>query len=237
MTRTAEFDWTGRRVAVTGATGFVGWHVAAQLRARGADVLALHRAGSNIGNLRRLGVQTVLAGLDDPAALTNACHGAEVLIHTAGAVDFGGDWAGIRAVNVHGTANAIAAARAAGVRRLVHVSSIVAVGGGTRAMLLDETAEWNLSRYRVPYATTKREAETLALQAARDDLEVVVVNPGCVVGPEDFSESEFGRVCKRFWRGRLPLHFGGGNNFVDVRDVADASWERRLKAAPANVIF
>src|SRR5262249_36291172 len=54
-----------------------------------------------------------------------------------------------------------------------------------------------------------------------DGLEVLAVNPACVVGPDDFAGSAFGRLCQRFWRGRVPVHFGGGNNFVDVRDGAD----------------
>src|SRR4029077_1389132 len=85
---------------------------------------------------------------------------------------------------------------------------------------LDEKAQWNLARLRVPYVTTKRAAEELVLSAPAESLDVVVVNPASVVGPEDFSGSEFGTLCRRFWRGRLPFHFGGGNNFVDVRDVA-----------------
>ena len=65
-----------------------------------------------------------------------------------------------------------------------------------------------------------RRAEELALAANGRGLEVVVVNPACVIGPDDFTSSEFGTLCRRFWLGRLPIHFGGGNNFVDVRDVA-----------------
>jgi dihydroflavonol-4-reductase len=86
--------------------------------------------------------------------------------------------------------------------------------------LLDESATWNLGSLRVPYVTTKRKAEEMALAAANRNLEVVVVNPAAVVGPDDFSSSEFGTLCRRFWRRRIVLHFGGGNNFVDVRDVA-----------------
>jgi dihydroflavonol-4-reductase len=73
---------------------------------------------------------------------------------------------------------------------------------------------------RAPYATSKREAELMALAASDSRLQVVVVNPGCVVGPDDWSNSEFGTFCRRFWCGRIPFYFGGGNNFVDVRDVA-----------------
>ena len=86
--------------------------------------------------------------------------------------------------------------------------------------MLDESAAWNLGSMRAPYATTKREAELTALAASDSKLQVVVVNPGCVVGPDDWSNSEFGTFCRRYWCGRIPFCFGGGNNFVDVRDVA-----------------
>jgi dihydroflavonol-4-reductase len=114
----------------------------------------------------------------------------------------------------------LAAARAAGLRRVVHTSSIVAVGAATSPQSLDETSAWNLGQLRVPYATSKRLAEEEALGAAGRSLEVVVVNPASVLGPEDYSGSEFGTLCRRFWRGRIPFHFGSGNNYVDVRDVA-----------------
>jgi dihydroflavonol-4-reductase len=214
-------DWTGRRVAITGATGFVGWHTASALVRRGAAVTAVHRAGSDVSRLLAAGVTCRVAALFNVPALAEALGGAEFLVHAAGAVDFGDDWARLRTVNVGGTRAVLAAARVAGVRRAVHVSSVIAVGGCETPRVLDETASWNLGRFRVPYATTKREGEEAALGANGGGLSVVVVNPGCVVGPDDFTGSEFGTLCKRFWRGRVPVYFPGGSNFVDVRDVAD----------------
>jgi dihydroflavonol-4-reductase len=85
---------------------------------------------------------------------------------------------------------------------------------------MDESAPWNLGVLRVPYITTKREGEQVALASSGRGMDVVAVNPGCVIGPDDFSGSEFGILCKRFWRGRVPVYFAGGMNFVDVRDVA-----------------
>jgi dihydroflavonol-4-reductase len=85
----------------------------------------------------------------------------------------------------------------------------------------DETSPWQLGPLRIPYVTTKRRAEELALATADAQLQVVVVNPACVIGPGDFSGSEFGVLCRRFWKRQVPFFFGGGNNFVDVRDVAD----------------
>ncbi len=212
--------WSGRRVAVTGATGFVGYHVTTQLATLGAKVVALVRATSDRSQLEQAGVAWIEARLEDRDALAWGCEGCELVFHVAGAVDFENDWERFRRVNIEGTRNVLAAARAAGVRRLIHTSSIVAVGAAWHPGMLDESTVWNLGRLRVPYLTTKRIAEELARSASGRDLEVVVVNPASVLGPDDFSHSEFGTLCRRFWRGRIPFYFGGGNNFVDVRDVA-----------------
>jgi dihydroflavonol-4-reductase len=168
-----------------------------------------------------MGVSCVNAPLDDLEAMTRAVDGCEVLFHLAGAVDFGSDWQRFHETNVEGTRRVLAATRTVGVRRVVHASSIVAVGASRRPQLLDESAAWNLGDRAVPYVTTKRQAEELALDAARRGQDIVVVNPASVIGPDDFTSSEFGTFCMRFWRGKVPFHFGGGNNFVDVRDIAD----------------
>jgi dihydroflavonol-4-reductase len=216
----APGGWSGRAVAITGATGFVGHHVAMLLTRCGAQLTAVVRSRSRRGRLLAAGVRCLEAPLKDPAALARAFAGCEYVFHLAGAVDFENDWERFQRVNVEGSRSVLAAARAAGVRRVIHTSSIVAVGASARPAPLDETARWNLGRLRVPYVTTKRQAEELALAAADGRLEVVVVNPASVIGPDDFAGSAFGSLCRRFWRGRLPLHFGGGNNYVDVRDVA-----------------
>jgi dihydroflavonol-4-reductase len=169
--------------------------------------------------LLQLGVRCQVAPLDEVVLLTEACRGRDVLFHLAGAVDFNNDWAQCRKVNVDGTANVLRAASRAGVRRIIHASSIVAIGANTQPVRLDEASHWNLASKSVPYVTTKHEGEQRAL-ALSDGPEVIVVNPASVVGPDDFSGSEFGVQCRRFWQGRIPLVFGGGNNFVDVRDVA-----------------
>ncbi|HEY2785812.1 MAG TPA: NAD-dependent epimerase/dehydratase family protein, partial [Fimbriiglobus sp.] len=214
-------SFTGRSVVLTGATGFVGYHLAKRLVVLGARVTALTRAGSKTDRLRSIGVACRIAPLDRPAEIVEAITGADLLFHVAGAVDFDDDWDRFRATNVEGTRSVLNACRSAGVRRVVHVSSIVAVGAGRTSVPLDEAAKWNLGPLRIPYVTTKREAEDLALAAAASGQDVRIANPGCVIGPDDFSESEFGNLCRRFWKGKVPIHFSGGNNFVDVRDVAD----------------
>jgi dihydroflavonol-4-reductase len=215
-----EKFWHVRRVALTGATGFIGHHTTGLLRRLGAEVIALVRNSSAQQRLEQQGIRCVVAALDNPADLARGCDGADVLIHLAGAVDMGNDWQRCQQVNVLGTRNVLQAARSAGVRRVVHVSSIVAVGASRRPDVLDESAEWNLGELQLAYATTKRQGELAALLDARCGQDVVVVNPGCVIGPDDVSGSEFGTLCRRFWRGRIPFYFAGGLSIVDVRDVA-----------------
>ena len=206
-------------VAVTGASGFVGRHLVRELIHDGVQVTAVVRATSDTSKL--VGARIVNAAIAPSidGELANAFAGCDTVFHLAGAVDFGADWARFREVNVGGTANVLAAARAAGVRRVVHCSSIVAVGAARRVERLNERSKWNLGGLRVPYVSTKREAEELALAENGRGMEVVVANPAAVIGPGDDGGSEFGTICDRFWRGKVPIHFGGGNNFVDVRDV------------------
>jgi nucleoside-diphosphate-sugar epimerase len=212
--------WSGRRVAVTGATGFLGLHVACRLATLGARVLALVRSPAKCGHLAAAGIGWAEAPLEDPAALARGCRGCEFVFHLAGAVDFEGDWDRFWRVNVDGSRRVAEAARAGGVRRLIHTSSIVAIGASSEPRVLDESERWNLASLRIPYISTKRAAEEAVLALRSLTFDVVVVNPASVVGPGDYAQSEFGTLCHRFWRGHLPFHFGGGSNFVDVRDVA-----------------
>lgn len=216
-------------VAVTGATGFVGWHVVKRLQQLGATPIAIVRATSKSSRLLEIGAAVRTACLDDVDSLVSAFANCDAVMHLASAVDFDADWERFYQTNVVGTKNVIAAARKADVRRVVHCSTIAAVGASFQPTILSETAKWNLGHLKVPYVTTKRQAEELAQQASDSKCEVVVVNPGSVIGPDDFAASEFGLMCRRFWRGRIPVHFGGGNCFVDVRDVAAgicAAWQR-----------
>src|SRR5437660_238442 len=138
--------------------------------------MALVRPTSNVERLTAAGVTCRIASLDDVDGLTRCLDGCEFVVHVAGVVGFGGEWDLYYRVNVQGTHNLLQAARRVGVRRFVHTSSIIAVGGSTQPVLLDETAPWNLRRCRIPYATTKRRAEELALAANGSAMDVVVVN-------------------------------------------------------------
>jgi dihydroflavonol-4-reductase len=215
-----QAGWLGRKVLVTGASGFLGYHVVKALVQAGASVQALVRRPKDVPNLATAGVTCIEGNLENASVLAGACRGCDYVFHLAAAVDFGGDWQLDRQVNVEGTRRVIEAVRDVGVDRLVYTSSMVTIGASYSRVVLDEQATWNLESFQVPYVTTKREAEYLALSAADRNLAVVVVNPAATVGPDDFASSQYGALCDRFWRRHIPFYFAGGNCFVDVRDVA-----------------
>ena len=189
-------------VYVSGASGFVGRHVAAALAERGATV------------------RTERAELLDPAALERAVRGCEAVVHVAALYSYDAEAERLEAVNVRGTRNVLAAAARAGVRRFVHTSTAGTCGPvpGRSATEEDAPPPWELT---VPYKRTKLAAERLVLEAAREGLEAVVVNPTTPVGEGDRRPTPTGRMVAGVARGRIRAYLAGtGLNVVDVRDVA-----------------
>jgi dihydroflavonol-4-reductase len=218
------------RVAITGASGLVGGNLAAILVAAGHHVVATKRAGSKVGHLDDLAIEWRDADLGSRDALAAAFHGADAVFHCAAAVSVKrGVTPEMRETNVTGTANVIDACIAANVRRLVHTSSVVAIGLSTNGTPCDETATWNFDQQGLldGYAITKHEAEQL-VQAARDRIDAVIVNPTYMFGPRDARPSS-GKMIIDVIKRRVPGWTEGYNNFVDVRDVARgmiAAWQR-----------
>lgn len=210
--------WAGRRVCVTGGTGFLGFHVATLLQSLGARVrvFALPRpTGHPLLRLDR--IEAVWGDLLDPVSVREAVAGCDFVFHTAGTVAaWGPAVARLHAVHVDGTRHVL---QAAGGARVVHTSSVVAVGASRHGRVFNEEDGFPLARFRVQYVRAKRAAEELALEASANGQDVVVVNPGYLLGPEDFEPSVMGRFCVRAWKGRMILSPPGGFNFVDVRDV------------------
>ena len=190
------------KVHVTGATGFVGGHVARELRDRGAEVVADR------------------VELLDADALAAGFRGCDAVAHVAALYSFDADEAMIERVNVDGTRNVIAACRRAGVGRLLFTSTAGTCGPvpGRAATEADTPPPWELA---VPYKRTKVAAERLVLEAAADGLDAVVVNPTAPVGEGDRKPTPTGRMIAGVARGRLPGYVATtGLNVVDVRDVA-----------------
>ncbi len=220
-------------VVVTGASGLLGGNLAAELIASGARVSAIRRGSTKIAHLDDLAIEWHDAELGSIEALTRAFSGADAVFHCAAAVTVVREVTpAMTAANVTGTANVIAACIAAGVKRLVHTSSVVAVGLSTNGAPCDETAPWNFDTEGLvdAYSITKHQAEQV-VHAARDRLDCVIVNPTYMFGPRDARPSS-GKLIIDLVRRRVPGWTPGYNNFVDVRDVARgmiAAWQRGVR--------
>jgi dihydroflavonol-4-reductase len=212
--------WADRPVCVTGGTGFLGYHIVRQLLALRARVRVFALPLTPDHPLQRECRVECLAGdIRDPEAVRRATAGCAVIFHTAGIVaDWGPVLQQMHSVHVNGTRTVLETAPRDA--RIVHTSSIVAVGATRHPEPLSEDSPFGLNRLRVDYVHAKRAAEQVALGAGLLGQKVVVVNPGYLVGPEDHARSAMGHFCTRFWRGRLPVAPAGGLNLVDVRDVA-----------------
>jgi dihydroflavonol-4-reductase len=187
---------------VTGATGFVGTHVARVLREHGAEVRD-HRVD-----------------LLDVDGLDAAVKGCDAVFHVAALYSYDADPRAIERVNVDGTRNVVEACVRAGVRRLVHTSTAGTCGPvtGRPATEEDGPPAWELA---VAYKRTKLASERLVLEAARDALDAVVVNPTTPVGDGDRKPTPTGRMIRGVCRGAIRGYVATtGLNVVDVRDVA-----------------
>jgi len=215
---------------VTGATGLLGANVAAALREAGHEVRCTRRSTSRVDHLDALDLSWVLADLTDPAALAAACEGVDVVFHCAAQVDIRPRATeAMERANVDGTVHVCAAARAAGAR-LVHCSTVSAVGLATGAADADETTELNFAAHGLHdgYVDTKHRAEEVVRDAVSDGLDAVIVNPGFMFGPYDRKPSS-GTMILAVKAGRTLAWTPGVNSFVDVRDVADGmlrAWQR-----------
>lgn len=216
---------------ITGASGLLGGNLAAELRARRIQVRAIRRRSTKTDHLTDLDIEWVYGDLDDPPSLEHAFRGADVVFHSAAAVGVSPTVTpALRKANVDGTAAVLGAVRKAKVKRLVHVSSVVAVGLSTDGRPCTEDTPWNFADYKLDdgYCQTKRQAEELVNAAVRADVDAVIVNPGFMIGPRDARPSS-GRVIVDVVKGKIPIYPAGKNCFVDVRDVARgaiAAWER-----------
>jgi dihydroflavonol-4-reductase len=207
-----------RTTLITGATGFLGWHVARKLVERGHRVRALVRPSSRLNGLE---IETVTGDLRDPASLERAVQGCSALFHVA--ADYRlwvRDPAPMYRSNVDGTRCLLKAAAAAGVERIVYTSTVGCIGlpHGSEG---DETTPVSLGDMAGDYKRSKFLAEQAALELAAAGLPVTIVNPTAPIGDHDFKPTPTGQIIVDFLRGAMPAYIETGLNLVDVRDVAE----------------
>jgi dihydroflavonol-4-reductase len=220
--------WPGRRVLVTGGTGFLGFHLCRSLSAKGARVRSLALPAPEHHPIRSLPIEIRDGDIRDAAAVRRATANCDVIFHAAGNVAVWGP--GLRAmhdIHVHGTRNIVQAAGQS--IPVIHTSSITAVGATRRGDVLDEESEFALQNLRVDYVHAKRQAEIIARDAG-----AIVVNPGYLIGPDDHEPSVMGKFCDRVWKGKMGLAAPGGYNLVDVRDVAAGHLQAAERGQPGR---
>ncbi|MBI3185263.1 MAG: NAD-dependent epimerase/dehydratase family protein [Myxococcales bacterium] len=218
-------------VLVTGATGLVGSNLVRRLVSAGVRPRLLVRERSDRRGLRGLAFDEVVGDVLDAASLRRALEGVDRVFHVAGSVRMDrGAAAELCRVNVEGTKGLVTAAREAGVRRVVHVSSVSAISPGSKAEPATEEAPPPESP--LPYPKSKLRAEAAALEAA-GALELVIASPGFVIGPYDVKPTS-GALLIAVARGRLPVYPSGGNNFVNAADVAQGLFLAMEKGRPGQ---
>ncbi len=208
------------RVLLTGATGFIGAHVAQALLSRDYDVRALVRNGDSLAADH--GFSTVVTGdIRDEEAVAAAVAGCDAVVHTAAAYSLSSGRASeVFATNVQGTANVLRAAARAGVQRVVYTSTVGTIGFRTDR-LSDEDDLAGASEMAGPYKRSKYEAERVARRVAAGGLPLVIVKPTFPVGAMDRKPTPSGQTIVDFLRGAMPAVVDTGLNVVDVADVAE----------------
>jgi len=212
------------RVAVTGATGFIGSAVVRKLIERGREVRAIVEPGAPTKSLDALGpqIERVAVNVCDGRAMERALEGCQTLYHLAAIYR---TWLPnpdvIYRVNLEGTTTTLLAAKKAGVERIVYTSSIAAIGLREDGRPSDETVEFNLWDIANDYILTKHLSERITMNFARDGLPVVIVNPGFPFGPGDSAPTPTGKILLSLLKGQVPGIGPGGFSAIDVDDVAE----------------
>lgn len=209
------------RVFVTGASGFVGNHLARVLAERGDQVRCLLRQSSPRDLLHGLDVELVTGDLRDPASLRAGIRGVDVVYHCAADYRlYVPDPKTMYACNVDGTRNVIQVSAECGVERVIYTSTVGALGLRSDERPADESTPVTIHDMVGHYKRSKYLAERVAEQWAGKGFPVVIVNPSAPVGDGDVKPTATGKMIVDFLNGKVPAYVDTGLNLVDVRDVA-----------------
>jgi nucleoside-diphosphate-sugar epimerase len=214
----------GAAVLVTGGTGFLGAYIIKNLIEKGFRVRALRRSAKQPFFICKDildQVEWVEGDVLDVVSLDEAMQGVDGVIHSAAIVSFSKkNRREMYAVNVEGTANVVNIALEYKIKRLVHISSVAALGRTTKAEMVSEQKKWEENKNNTHYAISKHHAEMHVWRAFAEGLEGVIVNPSTILGYGDWHQSSCA-IFKNGYKG-FPWYTTGVNGFVGVEDVAEA---------------
>jgi dihydroflavonol-4-reductase len=209
---------------VTGATGFLGSHVARALAEQGAELRLLVRPTSDLSNIADLKADRVTGDLRDAASIQKAVAGCDVVFHVA--ADYRlwvRDPGEMYGSNVEGTRSLLEAARKQGVRRIVYTSSVATIGftsGLNHSNVADEESPAGIADMIGHYKRSKFMAEQVAVEAAKSRVDVVIVNPTTPIGERDIKPTPTGRIVVDFLKRKFPAYVETGLNLVDATECA-----------------
>ncbi len=209
------------KVFLTGATGFVGSHVARVYAAAGAELRLLTRSSSNLSAIEGLNAEVVVGDLRDPQRLRSAIQGCEAVVHVA--ADYRlwvRDPTAMYAANVDGSRELLRIAREEGLRRVVYTSSVATMGFRKDGTIVDESSPVSIADMIGHYKRSKFLGEQEAIKAARAGQEVMILNPTTPIGAGDAKPTPTGRIVVDFLNKKFPAYVETGLNLVDVLEVA-----------------
>ncbi len=209
------------KVFLTGATGFVGSHVAHAYTAAGAQLRLLTRSSSNLQALEGIAADTITGDLREPESLRTALRGCDALVHVA--ADYRlwvPDPADMYKANVGGTRDLLRIAHEERVPRVIYTSSVATMGFRKDTTIVDEQTPVSEADMIGHYKRSKWLAEQEALASARSGQHVMILNPTTPVGPGDRKPTPTGRIIVDFLNGKFPAYVDTGLNLVDVEEVA-----------------
>jgi dihydroflavonol-4-reductase len=223
------------KIFLTGATGFVGSHVARALAAQGAALRMLVRSTSSLANLEGIAGETCTGDLARPETMESALAGCDAVVHAA--ADYRlwvRDPQAMYRANVAGTRELLRLAREALVPRFVYTSSVATMHFRTDGAATDEDVPSSLHDMVGHYKRSKFLAEQEAVAAARVGQQVIILNPTAPIGPNDAKPTPTGRIFVDFLNGKFPAYLDTGLNLVDVSEVARTHVDALTRGEPGR---
>lgn len=210
------------KCTVIGATGFLGTNLVHELVKAGYEVSAFGLPGSNIKYIEKLPVEITFGDVTNVSDVEKAVTGAEIVFNVAGDTSF---WKKLferqRRINIEGPSNVAKACLEKGVRRMIHTSTVDVLGFNPQGLADENWDKYNYANTGYNYADTKREGEKIVRDYAGKGLDAVIINPGSMIGPYDFT-LQFGRLFADLRDGNVPGFLPGGAPWAHVTEVAKA---------------